>query len=289
MSISGIGSGTASLIGLYQRRRQDLQSLESAVQSGDIASAQQALTSYQQDGQNIESAQASSAGALGGSAQASQLSGDLAFMISSLEADPASGGQSSFGGYERSNASLSGSAGQSPRSTFMKDLNTLVQAVQSGTTAGAQSAVATLLNDSPGLAAATGHGKAKSTGFAGMIDAVEAGDIGGAQSALAALQQGQRSDASGSGDPSQSGFMTDLASLIQAVQSGDMSTAQKSLATLQSDAQTATVGPHHHHHGIAATPDTSGAASSTTGPTSPSDMLGYGSVEESESQMLAIL
>ncbi|SEE43712.1 hypothetical protein SAMN05519104_6109 [Rhizobiales bacterium GAS188] len=286
MSISGVGSGNASLIALYQQRRQDLQSLERAVKTGDIASARQALTSYQKDGQNIQSAQASASGELGGSPQAAQLSGDLAFMISSLQADPISSGQSTFGGYE-ANGSLSAAAPS--QSTFMKDLNALLQAVQSGDTSGAQSAVATLLNDNPGLAAATRQGSAdkqgnaQKTGLASMIGAVQAGDMASAQSALAALQKGGQSNGSGSNNPSQSGLVTDLASLIQAVQSGDMSAAQKALAALQGD----TAAGHHHHHALTAasgTSDTSGTGSST----SSSDLLGY-AVEETESQTLAIL
>ena len=163
---------------LYQQRRQDLQSLENAVKAGDIAGAQQALTSYQKDGDSIQSAQASAGSTGGGSSQSALISGGLAFMISTLEAAPTATGQSTFGTYEPNSSS---------QSTFMKDLNALLEAVQVGNADGAQSAVATLLNDNPRLVAATKQDSTNKSELASMLGAVQSGDLTDAQNALTAL------------------------------------------------------------------------------------------------------
>jgi hypothetical protein len=100
MSVTGVSSATsnAALLKFYRQRNQDLTSLESALQAGDMAAAQQSLTSLQQDTQNIQSAL--------------DPSGD--------SADPRQSGGSSASGH------------------FTADLAALLQAVQSGDMAGAR-------------------------------------------------------------------------------------------------------------------------------------------------------
>ncbi len=117
MSISGISSAAsnAALLQLYQQRNQALASLESAVQSGNISTAQQSLTALQQDTQTIQST-----------------------------LDP-SGNQSASG--QGAGSSSGQTAGASAQSAFASDLTALLQAVQSGNTATAQQDATAVQND----------------------------------------------------------------------------------------------------------------------------------------------
>jgi hypothetical protein len=108
MSISGISSASnAALLQMFQQRNQDLASLEAAVQSGNITTAQQSLTALQQDTQTIQST-----------------------------LDPSS--NQSTGGQ---------GSGSSAQSAFASDLTALLQAVQSGDTATAQQDATAVQND----------------------------------------------------------------------------------------------------------------------------------------------
>jgi hypothetical protein len=109
MSISGVSSAAsnAALQRLFQQRNQDLASLESAVQSGNIATAQQSLTTLQQDTQTIQST-----------------------------LDPT--------GDQSTNSSTTGSSSQN---SFASDLAGLLQAVQSGDIATARQDATAVQND----------------------------------------------------------------------------------------------------------------------------------------------
>lgn len=117
MSISGISAGSSNsvLLQLFQQRNQALASLESAVQSGNIGTAQQSLTALQQDTQTIQST-----------------------------LDPP--GDQSTGG-QGTGSSSGQPAGSSAQSTFASDLTALLQAVQSGNTATAQQDATAVQND----------------------------------------------------------------------------------------------------------------------------------------------
>jgi hypothetical protein len=117
MSISGVSSvaSNAALLQLYQQRNQALASLESAVQSGNISTAQQSLTALQQDTQTIQST-----------------------------LDP-SGDQSASG--QGAGSSSGQTAGSSAQSAFASDLTALLQAVQSGNMATAQQDATAVQND----------------------------------------------------------------------------------------------------------------------------------------------
>lgn len=64
MSVSHIPSGfnpySSGPSSLFQHRRLDFKAMESAVQSGDMTAAQNALSAWKSDTQNIQSAQSSS-------------------------------------------------------------------------------------------------------------------------------------------------------------------------------------------------------------------------------------
>ena len=109
MSISGLSlsSKAAAMQQLFQQRRQDLASLESAVQAGNITSAQQSPTALDQDTSTIQSA-----------------------LNPSSSQSPGSQGSDAF-----------------PRSAFASDLTALVQAVQSGDVTTAQQDAAAIEND----------------------------------------------------------------------------------------------------------------------------------------------
>ncbi|MFI5016134.1 MAG: hypothetical protein ACHQAY_27690 [Hyphomicrobiales bacterium] len=147
MSISGIGSGSASLINLYQQRQQDLKNLENAVQSGDITSAQQMLATYQQDGQSVQTAQSSTGDQRSGFQQSPQLSSELVIVIGTLQASGASGAQAAAGTSQQGSQSAATGNADPSQPSFLNDLASLIQAVQSGDAVGAQKAVTALQND----------------------------------------------------------------------------------------------------------------------------------------------
>jgi hypothetical protein len=86
VQISGIGSsaGTSPLAGLYQQRRKDFQSLESAVQSGDASGAKQALAAFQKDSSTIQSSQGGQAASLSPSSS-SPVGQDLASLTQAVQ------------------------------------------------------------------------------------------------------------------------------------------------------------------------------------------------------------
>jgi hypothetical protein len=117
MSISGVSSAAsnAALVQLYQQRNQALTAIESAVQSGNISTAQQSLATLQQDTQTIQST-----------------------------LDP-SGNQSTGG--QGAGSSSGQATGTSAQGAFASDLTALLQAVQSGNTATAQQDATAVQND----------------------------------------------------------------------------------------------------------------------------------------------
>ncbi len=96
MSISSINSGAnpACQTGpssLFKQVRQDFKAIENAVQSGDLASAKQAVAAFQQDQQNLQNAR----GAAGGPNQDPQPNSQFKNMVSSLITSIQSGDLSS--------------------------------------------------------------------------------------------------------------------------------------------------------------------------------------------------
>ena len=85
MSVSSINAGAnpvyqAGPSGLFKQARQDFKAIENAVQSGDLASAKQAVAAFQQDQQNIQNAR----GVAGGPGQGSQPDSQFKNIVSSL-------------------------------------------------------------------------------------------------------------------------------------------------------------------------------------------------------------
>lgn len=191
MSISGIGSSSASLASLYQQRRQDLQNLESAVQSGNITSAQQMLATYQQDGQSLQGALPSTGDQQGGIQQGPQLSSELVIAIATLQASDASGAQAASGISQQGSQNATAGNADPSQPSFLNDLASLIQAVQSGDTADAQKAVTALQNDAK-TGAAGGHHHHH---HGGMRSA--ANDTDGAASTTTATSAGATAPSSG--------------------------------------------------------------------------------------------
>src|SRR5882672_6451157 len=85
MSISSINSGAnpayqSGPSSLFKQVRQDFKAIENAVQSGDLASAKQAVSAFQQDQQNLQNAR----GVAGGPNQSPQPDSQFKNMVSSL-------------------------------------------------------------------------------------------------------------------------------------------------------------------------------------------------------------
>jgi hypothetical protein len=123
MSVSTIGSASSGVESAFTQRKQDLESLVSAAQSGSQTSAKQALGKFEQDTKAMKFG-----GASGG------FKADLSKLNDSTK---------------------SGSADQA-KSSFAKDVASLVDAVKSGNTADAQAA-ATVVQSDIQSAAGEGH------------------------------------------------------------------------------------------------------------------------------------
>jgi hypothetical protein len=221
MSISGIGAGSSSsLLSLLQQRRQELKDMMNAVQSGDIAGAQQSLTSLQQNGTGVQTGTASAAQQL--ELQGSGALNDLAVLISSVQSGDIGAAQTALTAFQQDQASGSATSdgAAAPQPSIAASLSVLLIAVQSsGTTAALP-------------------------------------DAGGNQFGFQDASQTRQTSASAGVDGtngSQSAFVTDLAGLLQALQSGDTSSAQTDASAVERDLQnanggTSPAGGHHHHH-----------------------------------------
>jgi hypothetical protein len=157
MSLSGINTGSPpSIADLLKQRRQDLQTMEGAVQSGDMTAAQQALANMQTDSQNLQSALGSAAGQGNGNPYQSSVKTDLTSLVMAAQSGGNGGTMEIFVQIQESpQAPLTGAASgapsaapsNDPQSAFMSDLQSLISAVQSGDMNGAQTAATALQKD----------------------------------------------------------------------------------------------------------------------------------------------
>jgi|ERR1035437_1083005 iron uptake system EfeUOB component EfeO/EfeM len=97
MNVSGVNSATTayqtSVQSSFKQRAQDFKALQTALQSGDVTTAQQAFASLQKDMQTSSKA----AGATSNqSSQTSQLGADFQTLQSALQSGDLSGAQSAF-------------------------------------------------------------------------------------------------------------------------------------------------------------------------------------------------
>jgi hypothetical protein len=254
MSISSVGSNP-SLVDLLRQRRQATKAMETAVQSGDLASAQQNLAVVQQDTQSIQASTGSGVGAQSGNPFQNPLKNDLTAIMNSVQAGDLTGAQSALQQFQADKQALQasaiggGSQSANPQDAFSKDLSTLLTAVTSGDKTSMQNAATALQSDLQNLfggQAASSSQTAGSTNTPGTANA----------------------------------FLSDLQSLISSAQSGDTAGAQQAVQKLQQDVQGAVGGTqgHHHHHHRAAASSSSTATSINSSPTGQnSDNSGVGS------------
>lgn len=160
MSISSISAGTnpayqTDLSSLYKQRKQDLKAIEDAVQSSDLASAQQAVALFQQDQQTMQHARAASGGQGQTSQHNSPFKHELSALIGAIQSGDLVGAQIAVKTLDQDRQSRVGAAaGQGP-GNFKQDLQSLFQAVQSGDLSGAQQSLSAVQTDLK--AAGTGH------------------------------------------------------------------------------------------------------------------------------------
>jgi ribosomal protein S20 len=137
MSVSSVSSGVSSsspfqVSSLWRQRRQDLKTMESAVQAGDLTSAQQALAAFQQDQQALQSAR-SAAGAQGQGFQSqNQFQTDLAAFTTAIQSGDLQSAQTALSTLEQDRRVHAGGPSGQGQGAFKTDLQTLLQAVQSG-------------------------------------------------------------------------------------------------------------------------------------------------------------
>jgi hypothetical protein len=168
MSLSAITAGSPSDIAdLLKQRRQDLLTMESAVQSGNVTAAQQALATVQTDSQNLQALAGSSAGQGGGNPYRSAMKTDLSGLMAAAQSGDIGGAQQALQQYQQDQqASIAGnptgtpgaSAGGDKQNSFLNDLQSLIGAVQSGDAGGAKTAAAALQKDIDGSSGAKGVG-----------------------------------------------------------------------------------------------------------------------------------
>jgi len=223
MSISSISSDptvSQNYVSPFQQVRKDFAALKTSLTSGDLAGAQQAFATLQQDMQDIGQAQNSQQSAAATATAASgPLDNDLAAIGNALQKGDLNGAQTAF-------------------ATLQKDMQQMRQTQGGQQTqgahhhhhhhhGGAQNAQNTTSNPFSDLAA--------------ISSALQNGDLSGAQKAFATLQQDlgttstQNTSATSGNSTATSG--TDLTSLGNALQSNDLSGAQNAFATLMQDLQ----------------------------------------------------
>jgi hypothetical protein len=151
MSVSALSSTGnnpyAALSNVYKQKRQDFKALESAVQSGDLNGAQQALASFQQDIQNIQSARGASSNNLAGTYSQNPAKNDFASLLSSVQSSDLTGAQSALANLQRDRGAQFGAVANNGQSQFHNDLSSLVSSVQSGDITGAQKSLTALQSD----------------------------------------------------------------------------------------------------------------------------------------------
>jgi hypothetical protein len=168
-----------------------MKAMESAVQSGDMAGAQQALAAMQTDTQNLQSALGGGAGEDGSNPYQSSVRTDLTRLVvaaqsgnmgtqTSLTIDIELGGDTpSFADNMQGGGAAGQSSSSTPQDPFLSDLQSLISAVQSGDMSGAKTAATALQNDMQQAAGAGGHhhhhhGGGRTTSSSGASSAQDA-------------------------------------------------------------------------------------------------------------------
>lgn len=184
MSISTIAGSSAYMAptGCGPRQPKELDDLQTALESGDLAAAQQALAAFQQH--------------LPGGGQATDDSGDGVIAdISALGKALAAGDLTSAqNAYSSLQAEMQNNLPPPPKSAFAEDMAALVDALSSGDLSAAQDAFAQLQDDlennpppPPSASGDTGDNDTIKSLFDNLSDALESGDVDAAQDAFAAL------------------------------------------------------------------------------------------------------
>ncbi|SEC57358.1 hypothetical protein SAMN05519104_1638 [Rhizobiales bacterium GAS188] len=144
MSVSTIGTGSSAIASYYRQRKRDLNSLESAVESGDLTNAQKALTAYRQDGAAIDPVSGSQASAQGGY-QPGDPQSVLASLLGAIQSGGMVGAKNDLNLHDLNLRDPNGFAsdaqnltGGSAGSELGQDLFALLQAAQSTQGANAQ-------------------------------------------------------------------------------------------------------------------------------------------------------
>jgi hypothetical protein len=187
---SSIIANPGSVKGLMHQRREDFQSLTSAVQTGDLTAAQAALAAMQTDTQNLQNARGLPNSLTSG--QPSKLQSDFANLVSSIQAANASGAQNALATLKTdSQALIGGGTGVSgsSQSGFKQDLAALIQAIQAGDMSGAQGDLTKLQSDAKALGGGHHHrhGGGAVDQLLAAIDGNTAGNAGANSANISAI------------------------------------------------------------------------------------------------------
>lgn len=240
MSLSPIGGPSTSLIQLFQDKRAAMKSMMSAVQSGDIKTAQADATQIQNDNSQISSAADPGSSPNAAGTFQSTVKTDMSNLLQAVQSGNLSNSQSALTQLQTDRSSFqdnaSGSTSASPNA-FLTNLQGLLSSLTSGNASGTQTAATALQSDLTSVLGSSSSSPSRTS---------------------------TSSSTSGSGN-----FLTDLQSLISDAQSGNLSGAQTAAASMANDI-TSSLGSvsgsgHHHHHHMDAD-----AAAMASPPTTPS-------------------
>ncbi|MCX5875581.1 MAG: EF-hand domain-containing protein [Deltaproteobacteria bacterium] len=263
MTTSGISSSNSSLQAwqaMMQQRKQDLSQIATALQGGDLASAQKSFADLQSLNQDSSQAQNNAVSSIANSGETT--GNDFSSLGQALNSGNLTDAQSAFSkvlaDMQTQKASHHGHHGHAMMQQREQDFSQLGAALQSGDLASAQKAFADLQSLKPGgqaqdsTGSSTGNsGNAISNDFASLGQALGAGNLIDAQSAFKNMQSDMQAQkdkaaaayAANSGGDSLSSLIAGLQKLVEQLQagSGDQGTSTA----------TASVGHHHGgHHGL---------------------------------------
>jgi hypothetical protein len=269
MSLSALGSSSSqSILQLIHQRKDAMKSMISAVQSGDISSAQSSLSTLQQDSQGIGSVLGADPSSQSGASSQSKSKTDVAAIFSAVQAGDLSGAQSALQAAQLDRGAGSEGAG----TTFTVSSSSAIPPAPSPTsTTSSPSAAAvsarTLLSD-----------------LNSVLSSILAGDGTNAQSAAGMLtndvqtltgpQTASSSPSSPTPGSGAGAFLSDLQSLASAAASNNSAGEQQAAQNLVNDIQNAgsgagRIGGGHHRHG-GHHHDSQGSGSSNTSGSQPS-------------------
>lgn len=262
MSISSISSySSGSYAGsVHQRRHKDMEAVADAVQSGDIAAAQQALKTLKSDSQFTGE----------GTTQGTDAVGKARRHMSSFNLQSAT--------------ATSDADGDDDAGSIKEQIDALFSAIEKGDLSGAQAALTTLQSNMPqppGMGPPPGGDPGSSElskSLDALFDAVKSGDTTKAQAALDGIEKQGNLSTDGGGQ-----IDKDLDALFAAVKSGDMKTAQSSLDTLNSDMQSQMPPPPPPGFGFG------GMQAATGGSSSNDPNAGAGSILDDLSSVLSAI